>query len=63
MVLQRKPKNNLLELLESHARRSVPELAIYTLPSESTDKKRKQDKKGKEATKEGEVITSKELEP
>lgn len=73
MVLQCKQKTILLELLESHAGGSTPEMAIQTRPStpllihttpfEPADKKRKRDKKGKEVSKEGEVIPSKEFEP
>ena len=73
MVLQRKPKTSLLELLESHARRLVPEVAVQTRPPtplpthtsqlEPTDKKRKWDWKGKDVVEEGEVVPSKELEP
>ena len=73
MVLQRKLKTSLLELLESHAGGFVPEVAIqtrpptpllvHTSPFEPVDKKRKRDKKGKEVAKEGEVIPFKDLEP
>lgn len=73
MVLQRKTKTSLLELLKSYAGGSIPKVAIqtrpptplplHTSPSESADKKRKQDKKGKKVVEEGEVIPFKELEP
>ena len=73
MVLQRKTKTSLLELLKSYAEGSIPKVAIQTLPptplplhtspSELADKKRKQDKKGKKVVEEGEVIPFKELEP
>ena len=73
MVLQKKPKMSLLELLESYAGGSVPEVAIQTRPPtplpihtsllELADKKRKWDKKGKDVVEEGKVIPSKDLEP
>ena len=72
MVLQHKSKTSLLELLESHARGMVHEVAIQTrpptLPTHSsqpnlTNKKRKQDQNGKDIVEEGEIIPSKELEP
>jgi len=73
MVLQRKPKTSLLELLESHVVGSVPEVAIQTRPPtpllvhtsvlEPTNKKRKWDRKGNDVVEKGKVISSKELEP
>lgn len=73
MVLQRRKDTNLLELLESHAGGSTPEVAIqprpptplptHASPSEQPEKKRKRDRKGKEVTREGEVVPSKDLEP
>lgn len=72
MVLQCKKNNSLLELLESHAGGSTPEVAVQTQPltplpthispSEQPKKKRKREKKGKEASKEGEMAP-KDLEP
>ena len=51
MVQQRKPKTSLLELLKSHTRGSMPEVAVqtrpftplpvHTSPSKPTEKKRK----------------------
>ena len=73
MVLQRKPKMSLLELLESHLVGSVPEVAVQTQPPtpllvhtsvlELANKKRKWDRKGNDVVEKGEVISSKELEP
>ena len=73
MVLQRKSKTSLLELLESHVEGTVPKVAVQTrpltpLPTQTsqpnpTDKKRKQDRKCKEVGEEGEVIPSKEPKP
>ena len=73
MVLQRKTKTSLLELLKSYAKRFIPKVAIQTRPStpfplhtspfESADKKRKRDKKGKKVVEDCEVIPFKELEP
>lgn len=63
----------MLELLESHARGTVLEVATQTQPPsplpahaslfDQVDKKRKRDKKGKEVAEEGKSIPSKELEP
>ena len=71
MVLQRRKKTSLFELLESYARRSTLEVAAqpwpltplptHTSPLEQIDKKRK--RKGKDVFKEGGVVPSKELEP
>lgn len=73
MVLQRRKDTSLLELLESHAGGFTLEIAVqpwpltphptYTSPSEQPEKKRKRDRKGKEVTKEGEAVPSKDLEP
>nr|POE71579.1 hypothetical protein CFP56_12804 [Quercus suber] len=73
MVLQRKAKTSLLELLESHAGGNVPEVAIQTKPltppptktsqPDPTDKKRKWDQKGKDVVEEGRGIPLKETEP
>lgn len=73
MVLQCRKDTNLLELLESHAGGSTPEVAIqprpptplptHGSPSEQPEKKRKKDRKGKEVTGEGEVVPSKDFEP
>lgn len=70
MVLQRKQKTSLLELLESHAEGSVPEVAIQTKPPtpfpthtsepNPANKKRKWDQKGKDVVEEGKVIPFKE---
>ena len=73
MVLQRKSKTSLLELLESHVGGTVLEVAIQTRPPtplpahcsqpNPADNKRKRDRKGKDIVEEGDVIPSKELEP
>jgi len=73
MVLQRKPKMSLLELLKSHAGRSMPEVAVQTRPStplpvhtpsfEPAEKKIKWDRRSKDVVEEGEVFPFKELEP
>lgn len=73
MVLQRKYKTSLLELLESYAGGTVPKVAIQTRPSnplpaqtsqpDLANKKRKLDRKRKDVDEEEEVILSKELEP
>lgn len=57
---------SILELLESHAGGSVPEVAVQTKPPTSllahtsqpdpAEEKRKQDRKGKDVVEEGEVI-------
>lgn len=72
MVLQRK-NTSLLELLESHAGGSTHEVTVQTQPQtplptrtsliEPLEKKRKRDKKGKKASKEGEVALFKEPKP
>ena len=71
MVLQRRKKTSLFELLESYAGRSTPEVAAqpwpptplptHISPLEQIDKKRK--RKGKDVFKEGGVVPSKEFEP
>ena len=43
--------------------RSPTPFPVHTSPSKPADKKRKQDKKGKEVAKEGEVISLKSLSP
>ena len=73
MVLQRKKKTSLLELLESHTGGFTLDIAIQTQPPtplpvhtfspKQANKKRKMDKKGKDVAEEGEVVPSKELEP
>lgn len=73
MVLQRKAKISLLKLLESHARGTIPEVAVQTKPPtplptqtsqlDPTSKKRKLKQKGKDVMKEGEAIPPKEPEP
>lgn len=70
MVLQRKPKTSLLELLESHAGGSVPEVAVQTRPPtpfptytsqpKLAEKKRKRDRESNDVVEEGKVILSKE---
>lgn len=72
MVLQRKQKTSLLELFESHDEGSTLEVAvqprpptllpIHSFPLEQLKKKRKREKKWKEASEEGE-ISSKDLQP
>lgn len=57
---------SILEIFESHAGGSVPEVAVQTKPPtslpahtsqpDSTEEKRKQDRKGKDVVEEGEVI-------
>lgn len=68
MVLQRKPKTSLLELLESHARGTVHEVAVQTKPPtppsqtfqlDPIDKKRKRDQKGKDVVEEKMSISPK----
>ena len=73
MVLQRKKKTSLLELLESHTGGFTLDIAIQTQPPtplpvhtfspKQANKKRKMDKKGKDVAEEGEVVPSKENEP
>lgn len=72
MVLQRKQKTSLLELFESHDEGSTLEVAvqprpptllpIHSFPLEQLKKKRKREKKWKEASEEGQ-ISSKDLQP
>lgn len=72
MVLQCKKNTSLLELLESHAGGSTPEVVVQTQPltplpthispSEQPKKKIKREKKRKETSKEGEMAP-KDLEP
>ena len=72
MVHQRK-NTSLLKQLESCAGGSTPEVAIQsqpptplptrTSPTEPLKKKWKREKKGKEASEEGEVAPSKDLKP
>ena len=73
MVLQRKTRSSLLDLLESHAGGYMPVKAIQTKPltpsstqasqPDPTDKKKKRDQKGKEVVEEGKGLPSKEGEP
>jgi len=73
MVLRRKKNTSLLELLESHIGRSIPEVAVQpqpltplpicTSPSDQLEKKRKKEKKGKEISEEGEIVPFKDPEP
>ena len=73
MVLQRKTRSSLLDLLESHAGGNMPKKAIQTKPPtppntqapqhDPVDKKRKRDQKGKEVMEEGKGLPSKEVEP
>ena len=70
MVLQRKAKTSLLELLESHAGGNALEVAIQTKPPspppsqasqvDPADKKRKRDPKDKEVVEEGRGLPTKE---
>lgn len=72
MVLHRK-NTSLLELLESHDRGTTPNVAINpqpltpllsrTSPIEPLKKKRKRDKKGKAAPKEGKIQPTMDWEP
>ena len=73
MVLQRKTRTSLLDLLESHAGGNVPKTTIQTKPStppftqvpqpDLVNKKRKQDQKDKEVVEEGNGLPSKEAKP
>ena len=72
MVIQRKSRSSLLNLLESHAGGNVPKKAIQTKPStppftqasqlDLANKKRKMDQKGKEVVEEGKGLPSKEVD-
>lgn len=72
MVLQRK-NTSLLKLLESHTGGSIPKVAVhpwpttplpsYISPAEPLEKKRKREKKGKEASEKGDIPPPKYLEP
>ena len=73
MVLQRKTRSSLLDLLESHTGGNVPEKAIQPKPPtppsgqvpqvDPLNKKRKRNQKAKEVMEEGRGFLSKEVEP
>jgi len=73
MGIQRRPRGNLLEMMESQARNKAPKAAsqakLPSLPTshdiqqEAADKKKKRETRGKEVIEEGREVSSKETEP